>query len=72
MFRTSASLAVVILALALARNVSADAAADKAAAAKAAEASLVADLRLAPLSSDRIALLDSDSEVRHSFISPSP
>lgn len=59
MFRKS----VLVLALAAALRVAADAAADKAA-----EADLVGKLRLAPLATDRINLLSTDDEVCFLFI----
>ncbi|KAJ6520807.1 hypothetical protein DFH09DRAFT_1048263 [Mycena vulgaris] len=60
------SKSVLVLALAAALGVSADAAADKAAK-KAAEADLVGKLRLAPVATDRLALLSSDDEFKFDF-----
>ncbi|KAJ7288811.1 RmlC-like cupin [Mycena rebaudengoi] len=59
----------LVLVLAAAMHASADAAADKAAK-KAAEAALVGKLRLAPASTDRIALLDSDDQFAFDFYDP--
>ncbi|KAJ7183538.1 RmlC-like cupin [Mycena filopes] len=67
MFPNSASLvALALAALAAFPHVSADAAADK----KAAEAALVGKLRLAPLATDRIALLNTDDQFAFDFFDP--
>ncbi|KAJ7769426.1 hypothetical protein B0H16DRAFT_1715883 [Mycena metata] len=72
MFPNSASLvALVLAALAAFLHVSDDAASD-AAAKKAAEAGLVKKLRLAPLATDRIALLSTDDQVLRSTSSTPP
>ncbi|KAJ7036687.1 hypothetical protein C8F04DRAFT_1036217 [Mycena alexandri] len=70
MFPNSASLAALALAtLAAFPPVFADAASD-AAAKKAAEADLVKNLRLAPLATDRIALLSTDDQFAFDFFDP--
>ncbi|KAJ7122568.1 hypothetical protein C8R43DRAFT_1112030 [Mycena crocata] len=67
MFYKPASL---VLALAAVLHVSADAAADKAAANKAAEADLVGKLRLAPTANDRLTLLSTDDQFKFDFFDP--
>ncbi|KAJ7770079.1 hypothetical protein B0H16DRAFT_1411208 [Mycena metata] len=70
MFPNSASLvALALAALSAFPHASADAASD-AAAKKAAEADLVAKLRLAPLATDRIALLSTDDQFAFDFFDP--
>ncbi|KAJ6560730.1 RmlC-like cupin domain-containing protein [Mycena sp. CBHHK59/15] len=59
------SKSALVIALAAAAHVSADAAADKAA-----EADLVGKLRLAPVATDRITLLSSDDEFAFDFFDP--